>query len=64
MTDRERRIVRARARLAVAAGVLEQALPDVSVIGPDLERRVERSVRSIRWVVKELEREEGRADGG
>lgn len=60
--DRDRRIVRSRARLAVAIEAIERATFDAGAVDERLDRVLRRNARSLRWVARELARQEGRAD--
>lgn len=55
--DRDRRITRARAFLAVAFDCLTSAEHELSAVGSPLGRTLNRLRRSVRWVVREVERE-------
>lgn len=57
MSDRERRIVRARAYLAVAFECLQSAEHDLLAIESPLGRTAYRLRRSVRWLVREAARE-------
>lgn len=57
VSDRDERLIRARARLGVVVEILSRAEHDVWAIRPDLGKVVNDRCGSLEWVVQELGRE-------
>lgn len=63
VSDRDRRLIRARARIACAIEALRGAEGDIWAIRPDLGKVATDRIGSLLWLARELGRELERHDG-